>query len=323
MNIIFFGTSSCALSSMEAIAGSKHKILLVVTQPDRPSGRCLKNTCTAVKKIAGGIKYPVFQPDDVNSSESLTELKKHNAGIFVVVSYGQIMKKSIRELPGHGAINLHFSLLPKYRGSSPVNFALINGEKHTGVTVFKLDKGVDTGPIIAQSKVEISGDDDACTLFEKLCGIGAKLLVDALDDIESGRARFSPQDSSHATYARILLKQDGLIDWASSALDIHNRIRGLLPWPKAFSFLRVEGRPEPLRVNLISSRTGHCNAQPGMKPGSVISADKDGIAVQCGHGSVIIRKLQPENRPEMDAGAFVNGYKIKKGGSFGKDQRQG
>ncbi|MBI5359812.1 MAG: methionyl-tRNA formyltransferase [Planctomycetes bacterium] len=319
MNIVFFGTSSCALSSMEAIAGSKHKILLVVTQPDRPSGRCLKNTCTAVKKIAGSINYPVFQPDDINSLESLTELKKCNADIFVVVSYGQILKKSIRELPGHGAVNLHFSLLPKYRGSSPVNFALINGEKQTGVTIFQLDKGVDTGPVLSSAAMDISPEDDACTLFDKLCSAGAELLVKTLDDIEAGRARLTGQEHAQATHARMLAKQDGLVDWASKAVDIHNRIRGLLPWPKAYSFLRMEDKSEPLRVNFISSRIGHDNTQSGMKPGSVISADKDGIAVQCGHGSLVIKKLQPENRPEMDAGAFVNGYKIKKGGSFGKE----
>ena len=305
---------------MEAIAGSRHKIVLVVTQPDRASGRCLKNTCPEVKKSAFNVKSPVFQPEDINSAESVEELKKYGAGIFVVVSYGQIMKKKVSSLPAYGAVNLHFSLLPKYRGSAPVNYALINGEKQTGVTIFKLDKGVDTGPMLSRVAVDISPEDDARTLFDKLCSTGAELLVKTLDDIEAGRAHLEEQDHSQATHTRMLVKQDGLVDWTLTSENVRNRIRGLLPWPKAFSFLHIEGKRKSLRVSLISSRIGYYQHHPDAKAGQVIAADNGGIEVQCGYGSVIITELQPENRAVMGAGAFINGHNVKKGGFFGKER---
>jgi len=236
MKIVFFGTAEFGINSLESLIKSGHRIQAVVTQPDRKRGRGQKLQPSPIKLLAGQYRLPLYQPS--RPADITSDLKRLEANLFVVVSYGCILPKQILEIPELGCINLHPSLLPKYRGAAPINWALISGEKRTGLTIIRMDEKMDSGEIILQETVEINPDDDAVSLSEKLSLGGGKLLLEAVQLIEEGKAKFLPQDKAEATYAPKLKKEDGLIDWGKSASVVHNQVRGTIPWPGTYTHIK-------------------------------------------------------------------------------------
>jgi methionyl-tRNA formyltransferase len=313
MNIVFFGTSDFAIGPLEALVSSKHKVLAVVTQPDRKRGRSLKLSPPPAKVLALSKGIPVYQPEAASSPESAEYLKKFDADLFVVISFGQILKKNILELPKLYCINLHGSVLPKYRGAAPTNWTIINADKTSGVTIIKMNEKMDEGDIISKKEIPVGKEDTNIILSEKLSALGAKLLLETILSIEKDgkNVRSVKQDSAAASPAPKLKKEDGLIDWKLPAVEIHNRVRGLLPWPGAYT--RYSGKTLKILKTEIASA-----AEDGLQPGEVADVIKDGgIVVRTGSGSIVIKYLQLEGKTEMDAAAFVRGHRIARGYLFG------
>lgn len=309
MKIVFFGTSEFAIPSLRALLASKREVVSVVTRPDSRKGRSLKLSPSPVKVYASGKSIPVYQPADVSSPESDVYLTGLKADLFVVISFGQILKESILNIPKIFAVNVHGSLLPKYRGAAPVNRAIIDGERSTGVTIIRMNAGLDEGDIILKESLEIGRDDTGITLGEKLSELGASALMKAIGLIEAkgGGLPLTKQNPLLATYAAKLKKSDGLIDWKEPAVRIHNKVRGFLPWPGAYT--HYEGKVlKILKTELTSGEF------PGGVPGEVAAASASGgIVVNTGSGAVSIKYLQPEGKREMDSGSFLLGHRIKKG----------
>jgi len=299
MKIVFFGSSGFAVTILEELA-RKEDIRLVVTQPDRQKGRALKITPTPVKSKAETLGIKTFQPSRINTEESVIFLKNFNADLFVVVSFGQILSKAVLDLPKLHSINIHASLLPKYRGAAPINWAIANGEKETGVTVMKMNEKMDEGDIILKEAVSVSEEDDAVTLSEKLSGKGAKLLLDAIRLIRNNEAEFMPQDYSKATYAPKLKKEDGLIDWKKSAGEINNRMRAFAPWPGCFTCLGDK--------TLKIWKAKPVVYMPGV-PGEILEINKNGILVKTGKDALKVEELQLEGSRRMTAEEFIAGHK--------------
>lgn len=289
-----------------------HKVLCVVTQPDKYRGRGLRLAGTEVKDEALKYNLAVYQPENINSAESAEFLRKQNADLFVVVAYGQILSDAVLALPGKIAVNIHASLLPKYRGAAPINWAIINGESASGVTAMKMATKMDAGPIILQEKVSIGHDDTAITLGEKLIQAGISVLLSAIDLIAESRYSLIPQDDKAATFAPSLKKENGLIDWNKPANEIHNLVRGCVKWPGAFSHFNGK------IIKIYSAVIAVSSFSQKYRPGEIIECSKEGILAACGSGSLLIRELQPEGRRIMGAADFVSGYRIKAGQSFGK-----
>ena len=309
MNVVFFGTSEFAIPSLREILKSRHKVLAVVTQPDRKRGRNLKLSPSPTKVLALTKNIPVYQSEDASGIASVEFLKKLNADLFVVVSFGQILKKEVLSIPKFYSINLHGSLLPKYRGAAPTNWAVINGDKSSGVTVISMNEKMDEGDILLKTEVEIDGEDTNITLNEKLSEVGASTLLTAIDLIgNSKNLNFTKQDEKKATYAPKLNKEDGLIDWNLDAVKIHNRVRGFLPWPGAYTtcngkILKI------LKTELFSQST-----LKDVKPGEVVDIIKDkGMIVHTGSGDLLINYVQLEGKKEMDADSFLRGHRISIG----------
>lgn len=308
MNIVFFGTSEFAVPSLERLAKSRHKILAVVTQPDRKKGRFQKLTQPAVKEAALKLGLPVFQPPDLNDSEIIERLKAFKADLFVVVSYGNILKKNILEIPLKFCVNLHGSLLPKYRGAAPVNWAIINGDELTGASVIKMNEKMDEGDIILNKEVPILTPDTAQSLSMRLAYEGSQVLVQALDLIDSGKASLQKQDNAKASYAPKLKKEDGIINWNKTALEIISHIRGMQPWPGAYTYLAGK----LIKVCKASIYGTTLSAEPG----KVLAMEKDGLLVGTGLGAIVLEELQPESSRRMDINAFLAGHKLKAGDVF-------
>ena len=304
MKLVFFGTSEFAITSLKALISSRHEILALVTQPDRKKGRSLKLSPPATKVVALTHDIPVYQPQDASSLESVEYLKKLGADLFVVISFGQILKKEVLSVPRLYSVNLHGSLLPKYRGAAPTNWAVINGEKASGVTIIKMNERMDEGDIIAKRQIKIELVDTNITLSEKLSDAGASLLIETLELIEKGKVVFIKQDDSAATYAPKLKKEDGLINWSEPALKIHNRVRGLLPWPGAYTY--YDGKI----LKLLQTKLPDKAAVEKASPGEVLDIGKEGIAVRTGSGDLMIEYLQLEGKKDMDAASFVRGHHI-------------
>jgi methionyl-tRNA formyltransferase len=310
MNIVFFGTSDFALEVLHRLIDSSHKVLAVVTQPDRQKGRALKIAPPPVKVLAESRGIPVYQPNDASGKDSVTYLKRLNADLFVVVAFGQILKKEVLELPKIYSVNVHGSLLPKYRGAAPTNWAIINGESSTGVTVIKLNEKMDEGDMILKKEIAIDKEDTNVTLSEKLSDLGADALIEAMELISSGSARPEKQNASQATYAPKLKKEDGLIDWNEPATKIHNKVRGFLPWPSAYTNFNKK----VLKIMKTRVLEG-CPA--GGKPGEVVEIIKHkGIAVKTGEGNILIEHVQLEAKKPFDTDAFLCGHKIALGHRF-------
>ncbi len=311
MKIIFFGTSDLAVTALEELLLSKHKILAVVTAPDKRKGRGQRMGVSLVKVFAQKKSLPIFQPRNLQDTKFIQALKSKSVDLFVVCAYGKILTKDILQIPKDFAINLHTSLLPKYRGAAPINWAIIKGERETGVTVFKMNEYMDRGDIILQQKTDISSFDTAIGLTEKLARLGAQVLLKAIDLIEQKAATFRPQDENQVSFAPKLKKEDGLIDWQATAFEIHNRIRGLQPWPSAFTYF--ENRLLKIWRSLVIESTKDAKA------GEVVDVDiKKGILVQTGRDMLLITSLQLEGKRKMSAKEFILGHKIKAGEKLGK-----
>ena len=301
MKIIFFGSSEFAVPVLEALK-VKEEVSLVVTQPDRKKGRTLKLSHTPVKETALRLGIKTFQPDSVNTKDSIEYLKKSNADIFIVVSFGQILSGEVLALPKLYSLNVHASLLPKYRGAAPINQAIASGEKETGVTIIKMDERMDEGDIALKETVVIDERDDAVTLSARLSKKGAELLLKAIDSIKIKKINLLRQDDSLATYAPKLKKEDGLIDWCLSADEIYNRIRAFLPWPGCFTHWNE-------KILKIWKARSIKTVDSGSKPGTVLEVKKGTIIVNTGKGAIAIEELQLQGKRRMNVEEFIAGHK--------------
>jgi len=310
MNIVFMGTPEFSLPTLHKLYESDHDVLLVVTQPDRPKGRGRESTPPPVKQFALDKKIPVLQPIKCTNLEIAKTLGALNADVFIVVAFGQILDKNLLTLPHHFCINLHSSLLPKYRGAAPINWAIINGETETGVTTMKMNAGLDTGDILLSRKVQIHNRDDAQSLHDILAHQGSSLVMETLNQLDSGSLEATAQNSDLASYAQKLKKDDGLIKWDQPAVKIHNLVRGLTPWPGAFSFL------ESKRFKICKTEIKSCDSPD--QPGAILRISGHGIEVGTQKERIIITELQPEGKKRMDVKSFLAGHKLIIGNKFSK-----
>jgi len=309
MKIIFFGTPGPSAFILEKLVSCGLDIAAVVTSLDKPKGRGLKLSPSPAAELAEKNKIKTLKPAKASDPELIKELQKIMPDLAVVVAYGNILPKGVLEAPKHGCINLHTSLLPKYRGPSPIQSALLNGDKETGVTIMKLNEKMDKGDILLQEAVQISEDDNSQTLSDKLFEAGSKLLIKAINDIEAGKAKYSPQDNNKATYCKKITKQDGIIDLSAPAEEIVNKIRAFTPWPGAVVRFGVK------KVKMLKAEKGP--GSRGQGPGEVVGLIKsEGIVISTGKDSIIVKELQPENSKVMSADQFVSGYHVKLGDKF-------
>lgn len=305
MNIIFLGTPDFALPALDAINKSEHKILCVVTQPDKPSDRGHKVKFSPVKEYAKSNGIDVLQYKKIRV-EGVNDLKHLNPDIMVTCAYGQILSQEIIDIPKYGIINIHASLLPKYRGAAPITWALINGEQKTGVTIMRTDAGVDTGDILIKKEVDIDPDENSGQLFDKLSTVGAQLILEGLKQIENNTAVFVPQDNSKASHYPMLKKEIGQIDFTKTAYEVKNLIRALNPWPLAYF---------TYEDNVIKVFSSHIvKGMEKGKCGEVMAADsKNGLLISCSDELISIDELQYPNSKRMDVKAFLNGRTIEVG----------
>ena len=309
MKIIFMGSPQFAVPSLEALHASSHQIVAVVTQPDRPSGRKLHLEAPPVKVMAHALGIPVFQPVTTKTAQFLDEIRSFEPDLLVVVAYGEILRPALLGIPRRGAVNLHASLLPKYRGAAPIAWAILNGETETGVTTMMMDAGMDSGPMLLQQTCNIHPGDTTESLSKKLASMGAPLLKKTIDALEKGELEPRQQDLSGVTYAPKLKKEDGWIDWTRPADWISRQIRAFHPWPGSFSRLNNQ-QVKFWLANPVPENTD-------LPPGIIAAADQRGVFVACGEGTLLhILDLQPESRPRMTAADFVHGYRIEAGKKF-------
>ncbi len=308
MKIIFMGTSAFAIPSLLAI-NSHHQLSAVVSQPDRPKGRGKKLAFTPVKECALANQLAVLQFGDIKKEEAYEQIKALEADLIVVVSYGQIIPQNILEYPSLGCINLHASLLPKYRGAAPIQRALMAGEKLTGITTMFMDEGLDTGDIIKQVKIEISEDMDHGELETILAQKGARLLLDTISDLQKGSYERRIQDNSEATYAGTLKKEDEIIKWSDSAFAIHNRVRALSPLPGAFTMINGS------KIKIFKTRV--VDTDERCEIGRVCSVGNEGFTVQTGNGILEILEIQKEGKKRMLCRDFLRGFKLNSGDILG------
>ena len=313
MRVVFMGTPDFSVGTLEAIIAAGHEVAGVVTQPDKPKGRGKTMLPTPVKEEALKHGFPVYQPVKVRDPEFLQVLEKLEPDIIVVAAFGQIIPKSILELPKYGCINIHASLLPKYRGAAPIQQAVIDGEKESGVTIMRMGTGLDTGDMISRIVVPIAKDETGGTLFDKLAEAGAKLLVETLPHIFDGTAVYEKQpEESPTPYAGMITKQMGLINFGKSAAELERLVRGLNPWPSAFTFWNGKTLKVWESFVVKSEETGAEKSEPG----TVVKTDKKGIYVACGEDVLVLSQVQLEGKKRMDADAFLRGCHIETGSRF-------
>lgn len=328
LRIVFCGTPAFAVPSLQhLIAQPDIRVEGVVTQPDRPRGRGHEVSVSAVKAVAIAAGIEVFQPEKVRAPESVAYFERVAPDCVVIIAYGQIIPAKLIAIPRLGWINLHASLLPKYRGAAPINWAIMNGETVAGATTMQIDPGLDIGPMLLRTELPIGPDETMPELAARLAQAGAPLIVETLRRLESGDIMPEPQDNSQATLARPLKKEDGLIDWSLPAIEIYNRVRGLQPWPGTYSSFRgkncqIWGRPrkmeEILAKNPSASLTHSSIGQPLPSPPSgSIHADKLGVRVTCGQGTLWLEFVQLEGRKRVGAREFANGARLAPGERFG------
>ncbi|WP_224984718.1 methionyl-tRNA formyltransferase [Geomonas agri] len=308
LRIIFMGTPEFACPTLRTLIERGENVVAVVTQPDRPKGRGQQTLPPPVKVVAEQHGIPVLQPVKVRLPESIEQIRALEPDLIVVIAFGQILPKALLDIPKHGCINVHASLLPRYRGAAPLNWCIINGEDETGVTTMMMDVGLDTGDMLLKSATPIDPDEDTQSLHDRMSLLGAELLAQTLDRLVAGELTPEKQDDSLTCYAPMMKKEDGLIDWTRSARDIKNQVRGMTPWPGAFSYLD----DKLLKVYKVQTAAGTGT------PGEVVSAGRDGIEVACGEGSLLIRELQLEGKKRMAAGDFLAGYKVPAGSLLGR-----
>jgi len=309
MHLVFLGTPSFAVPTLERVVAAGHRVLAVFTQPDRPKGRGGETSTPPVKEAAIRLGLTVYQPERVRRPEVVEQLRQLNPDAMVVVGYGQIIPQAIIDIPRLGIINVHASLLPKYRGAAPIQWAIANGETRSGVTTMRIDAGLDTGDMLLKWETDIGPDENAQELGERMATAGADLLMETLSGLESGSIRAEAQDNSQATLAPILKREDGIIDWSWPAHKIFNRARGFLPWPGTYSFFR--GQLFHVWKARVAQETaaGH--------PGRLIP-QKRRLFVVCGGGTALEPlEVQVEGRKRMSAEAFLNGHRLNENETLG------
>jgi methionyl-tRNA formyltransferase len=310
MRLVYLGTPAFAVPTLEACAAARHEIVCVVTQPDRPRGRGQHSAASPVKETALRLGLPVYQPERVRRPEAVEHLRSLGAEAMVIVGYGQIIPQSVIDLAPLGIINVHASLLPKYRGAGPIQWSIIHGEHITGVTTMRIDAGLDTGDMLLKASTEIGPDENAIELGRRLSIMGAQLLVDTLRRIHEIVPE--PQDNSQASYAPLLKKEDGRIDWTQSAQSIHNRVRGLQPWPGAYTAFR--GHP----LHIWASRVSTDPLRSRLSAGRFVSIKP--LLVQCGDGALELLEVQMEGRKRIAASDFANGQHLTENDILGDPQ---
>ena len=314
MRILFMGTPDLSRTVLRALCGAGHDIVLAVTQPDRAKGRSKALQFSPVKEEALARGIPLFQPEKLRTEENTAFLKaflaEHPADVGVVAAFGQILTEEVLRLPRFGCLNVHTSLLPLYRGASPIEAAILAGESVTGVTVMQMDAGIDTGDILLQREVCIDPEDTGGSLTEKLAEAGGELIVQALAALKEGTLKACPQEGS-SSYAGLIRKEQGLIDWFRDAKTLERQIRAFTPWPGSYTF-RDGKRLKVLTASAEPAAAG------GIRPGSVLSADKNGILMMTGNGLLRITALQPEGKREMSVAEYLRGYALKPGTVLGE-----
>ena len=307
MKVIFMGTPDFSVGTLEALIEAGHEVVLAVTQPDKPKGRGGKMQYTPVKEAAVAHGIPVFQPVKIREPEAVEELRKYNADIMVVIAFGQILPKEILDMTPYGCINVHASLLPSYRGAAPIQWAVINGDKVSGVTTMQMNEGLDTGDMIMKTEVPLSEDETGGSLFDKLSEVGASLLVETIPSIVDGTAVYTKQpEESPTPYAAMISKKMGLMDFSKSAEELERLVRGLNPWPSAYTFLN--GKTLKVWKCAVENTKGEETV-----PGTIIGVDKSGIHVACGKDALILKEVQLEGKKRMETDAFLRGYQVTEG----------
>jgi methionyl-tRNA formyltransferase len=305
MRIVFMGTPEVAALSLERLFKAPEPVVGVVTQPDRPAGRGRKTILSPVRRAAEIHGVPTLAPEKIRDPSFFDVLSKWAPDLIVVVAYGRILPRQILELAPHGCLNVHYSLLPKYRGAAPVPWAIIGGEEKSGVTTMRLVEKMDAGPIFLQREISVAPNDTTASLQAKLAPVGAELLVETIAGLKAGNLTPQAQDESKVTYAPVLKKEDGLIDWNLPAVSIERRVRGFNPWPSAYTYLAG---------NLLKiHRARVIEMAEKAAPGEVLKADKEGLWIATGAGALSLEEVQLENRKKMTAREFLNGTRVEKG----------
>ena len=307
MKVIFMGTPDFSVGTLEALIEAGHEVALVVTQPDKPKGRGGKMQYTPVKEVAVAHNIPVYQPKRIREPECIEELRKYNADIMVVIAFGQVLPKEILEMTPYGCVNVHASLLPSYRGAAPIQWAVINGEKVSGVTTMQMNEGLDTGDMLLKVEIPLDEKETGGSLHDKLAEAGARLCVETLDALKAGTVTPEKQGDSPTAYAKMLDKHMGKIDWKMSAKEIERLIRGLNPWPSAYT--RWNENDKGMKIWEAEVAEG----QTDKAAGTVVEVAKDGFFVQTGDGLLKITALQIPGKKRMDAAAFLRGYQMETG----------
>ncbi|MDK9705535.1 MAG: methionyl-tRNA formyltransferase [Desulforhopalus sp.] len=310
LRIIFMGTPEFAAATLRALLTGPDQVVAVVSQPDRAKGRGKKVSPTPVKMVAEAAGIPVLQPEKIKTEEFRNGLQSYQPDLIVVAAYGRILPPSILQLAPMGCINVHGSLLPKYRGAAPIQWAVIRSESESGVTIIQMNEGMDTGDMLLKAKIAIDPRETAGSLMEKLAPLGGETLLKAIKGLKNGTIVPIPQDHSQATMAPMLNKDDGRIDWTKSAKEIESLIRGLDPWPSAFCFVGEH------RLRLFCPEVVY--RDNSSQPGTVLQADRRGILVACGKNALLIHELQPEGKKRMTAEAFCCGHSLDLGVVFGR-----
>lgn len=312
MRIVYMGTPDFAVAALEAIIAAGHQVVAVVTQPDKEKGRGKAISMSPVKECALKNNIEVFQPVKLrNNPEAVEQLRSYNADMFVVAAFGQILTEEVLNMPKYGCINIHASLLPAYRGAAPIQWAILDGLKETGVTIMQMDKGIDTGDILMQETLAIESTDTGESLFDKLSILGAKAIVRAIPLIEEGSLVPQKQDDSLSNYAKMLNKEMGKINWEDDAVKIERYVRGLNSWPSAFSF--INGKQLKIWKSEVADEVTPGNDLTG----TIVAVDKKSFSVACGTGVLRILEVQLEGKKRMDVDAFARGYEIKVGDRLG------
>ena len=309
MKVVFMGTPDFAVGTLKELIDNQYDVVAVVTQPDKPKGRSKELVFSPVKEEAVKNNIQVLQPERARDEAFVEELRKYNADVMVVIAFGQIIPKEILEMTPYGCINVHASLLPKYRGAAPIQWSIINGEEVTGVTTMQMNEGLDTGDMIQKVEVPITEDETGESLHDKLAEAGAKLCVETLKAIEDHTATFEKQGESPTEYARMLDKKLGNIDWNTSAVQIERLVRGLNSWPSAYTHWDK-------KVVKIWRAKAEADGTVKAEPGTVLSVEKDSFTVQTGDGVLRVLELQIPGKKRMDTGAFLRGYTIESGVKF-------
>ena len=303
MRVVFMGTPDIAAMVLDSLIASEHEVAAVVTQPDKPNARGNQITFSPVKKLAQEHGIPVLQPEKASSEESVAEIASYAPDIIVVAAYGQILKSNLLELPKYRCINVHASLLPKYRGASPIQWAVINGEKYTGVSIMYMEKGLDTGDVICSEAIELAPDETAGSLHDRLGELAGPVLLKAMDMIAKGTVNPVKQDDAQATYVPVLQKSMGELDFNMSSEELERRIRGLIPWPGAYT--HINGKLLKIWKAEVAEDT-----PAGLEPGKLRVVDRDELYIGTKDGSLHIIELQLEGKKRMLASEFLKGFKV-------------